>query len=295
MLKVFENWLKFEKRYSQHTCKSYLNDLNQFQLYVEETFGELALVHVKANMVKSWIVNLMDNNFSPTTINRKLVSLNSFYNFLIKEDKINSNPVNNIRGLKTAKRITKYLEEEEILKLLNDYKFEDSFIGIRDNLILEMLYGTGIRLSELINLKTETIDLDPLLLKVLGKRNKERLIPINISLKNQILKYLEIRKETFGLNVNDNKLLYLTEKGNQIYPMLVYRVVKKYIDHCTSKTKVSPHVLRHSFATHLINRGADINAIKELLGHSNLAATQIYTHNSIERLKKVFKQAHPRG
>lgn len=293
MIKEFENWLNFEKRYSIHTVKSYLNDLSQFKYFLEESFNELDLLEAKPQYIKSWIIQMMDNDFSPTTVNRKLVSLNSFYNYLIKEGKISVNPVNNIHGPKVAKKIVKYIEEEEILTILDGYDFGEDFVGKRDQLILEMLYGTGIRLSELINLKSDFVDLDTLIIKVLGKRNKERIIPINISLKNQIVRYKEIRNEYFEINPNEN--LFVTEKGKPLYPMLVYRVVKKHLEGISSKANVSPHVLRHSFATHLINKGADINAIKELLGHANLAATQIYTHNTVERLKKVFKQAHPRG
>jgi integrase/recombinase XerC len=244
-------------------------------------------------MIKSWIVSMMDNNFNPASVNRKLVSLNSFYRFLIKEELIDHNPAVAVKGLKKAKRIVKYLEEDEIIKILDTYDFLDHDNNHRDKLILEMLYGTGIRLSELLNLKTTNIDLKGNILKVLGKRNKERMIPINKSLEEDIRNYLDLRKSI--ISDSDNEYFFLTDKFEKLYPMYVYRVVKRYIDDIIKRTHVSPHVLRHSFATHLLNRGADINAIKELLGHSNLAATQIYAHNSVERLKTVYKQAHPRG
>jgi integrase/recombinase XerC len=244
-------------------------------------------------MIKSWVVSLIDQNFNPSSVNRKLVSLNSFYKFLIKEEILDRNPAIGIKGIKKPRRIVKYLEEEEILQILDQYDFSNPDSNLRDKLILEMLYGTGIRLSELLNLRLRNVDLKSLMLKVLGKRNKERIIPINKSLESDIRIYLDMRGTTMSETAND--LFFLTDKGEQLYPMYVYRVVKKYIDDIVKRTHVSPHVLRHSFATHLLNRGADINAIKELLGHSNLAATQIYTHNSVERLKTVYKQAHPRG
>jgi integrase/recombinase XerC len=293
MLDKFQHWLSYEKRYSPHTVKSYINDLGQFTAFINHNFSGISLEEVKTTMIKSWIVSLMDNNYNPVSVNRKLVSLNSFYKFLIKEEILDHNPAVGIKGLKKSKRIVKYLEEEEILNILDQYDFNDPENNLRNKLILEILYGTGIRLSELINLKTVNIDLKGMMLKVLGKRNKERIIPINKSLEIDIRNYLDVRKTI--QSGSDNELFFLTDKTEPLYPMYVYRVVKKYIDDIIKRTHVSPHVLRHSFATHLLNRGADINAIKELLGHSNLAATQIYTHNSVERLKTVYKQAHPRG
>jgi len=293
MLDKFQHWLSYEKRYSPHTVKSYINDLGQFTGFINQNFSGVSLEEAKTTMIKSWIVSLMDHNYNPASVNRKLVSLNSFYKFLIKEEILDHNPAVGIKGLKKSKRIVKYLEEEEILNILDHYDFSDPDNNLKNKLILEMLYGTGIRLSELLNLKTRNIDLKGMILKVLGKRNKERIIPINKSLEIEIRNYLDIRNSI--QSDSDNELFFLTDKAEQLYPMYVYRVVKKYIDDIIQRTHVSPHVLRHSFATHLLNRGADINAIKELLGHSNLAATQIYTHNSIERLKTVYKQAHPRG
>lgn len=293
MIQEFCNWLQYEKRYSIHTVGSYLSDLNQFEAYLLQNYPNTLLPKVEPDMIKSWIVALMDKQLSPTTVNRKLVSLNSFFKYLQGEEKIANNPAANIKGPKKAKRLVKYLEEEEIQNVLNGFEFEDNYTGNRDKLILEMLYGTGIRLSELIGLKTIDVNEPSSSIKVLGKRNKERIIPVNDSLHLQIDKYLSYRK-----NITDSESkeeLFLTTKGEPLYPMLVYRVVKKYLDQFAARTNVSPHVLRHSFATHLLNRGADINAIKELLGHGSLAATQVYTHNTIETLKKVFKQSHPRG
>ena len=293
MLDKFQHWLSYEKRYSPHTVKSYINDLQQFTVFLTQNFSGISIQDAKSTMIKSWIVSLMDKNYNPASVNRKLVSLNSFYKFLIKEEILDHNPAVGIKGLKKPRRIVKYLEEEEIINILDHYDFNEPDNNLRDKLILEMLYGTGIRLSELLNLKTRNIDLKSMVLKVLGKRNKERFIPINKSLETEIRSYLIIRNSI--QSNSDNELFFLTDKAEQLYPMYVYRVVKRYIDDIIQRTHVSPHVLRHSFATHLLNRGADINAIKELLGHSNLAATQIYTHNSVERLKTVYKQAHPRG
>ncbi len=293
MLRAFENWLKFEKRFSKHTVVSYLNDLNQFQIFISENYDHLEIEKVNTQVIKAWVVSLMEKKYSTRSVNRKIVSLNTFYKFLQREGILQDNPVKSIQGPKQPQRIVKYLEEYEINDLLENFEFDNDFNGFRDKMIFELLYGTGVRLSELIELKIGNIDLNSLNLKVLGKRNKERIIPINSSLEQELKKYLKIRTAEFG--INQNEPLLLTEKGKPLYPMLVYRVVKKYLDEQSSRINVSPHVLRHSFATHLINKGADINAIKELLGHANLAATQIYTHNTIERLKEVFKQAHPRG
>jgi len=293
MLQAFENWLRFEKRFSVHTVASYVSDLKQFEFFSQDTYNVKDIDNISTMVIKAWVVYLREKDISSRSVNRKLVSLSSYYKFLISEGKIKSNPVKQVKSLKQGDRIVKYLEEDEILALLDNFQFEDSFEGKRDKLIFELLYGTGVRLSELIGLKLANIDINSLNLKVIGKRNKERIIPINTSLERELKQYIDLRNKIFA--EIDNEHLLLTRKGKDLYPMLVYRLVKKYIDEQSSRVKVSPHVLRHTFATHLINKGADINAIKELLGHANLAATQIYTHNSIERLKEVFKQAHPRG
>jgi integrase/recombinase XerC len=293
MLTKFEHWLKFEKRYSEHTIRAYMRDLRQFAAYLKMAYGDQCLEAVETYIIKSWIVSLIDKGQSPPTLSRKIVSLNVFYRFLQKEQVRENNPVTGVKAPRHKKRIVKYIEEEELVQVLDTFEWSEDYAGQRDKLIIELLYGTGIRLAELISLHESGIDLGKKQLKVLGKRNKERIIPINKSLEAQINKYMQIRKSLFP----DGKagVLLLTDKGNPLYPMFIYRTVKKYLDAYVSRTKVSPHVLRHSFATHLINRGADLNAIKELLGHSSLAATQVYTHNTVERLKSVFKQAHPRA
>lgn len=293
MVREFENWLRFEKRSSEHTVVSYINDLKQFSAFLINSYPETIPEQANASMVKSWIVDLMSKEYSPSSVNRKIVTLNTFFKFLLRENKISGNPVSGIQTPKKPKRIVKYLEEEEIIKILEELDFEKDFEGIRDHLIIEILYGTGIRLSELIGLKVVNTDVRQGVIKVFGKRSKERIIPLNKSLIELLKEFLEKREET-GLAAGEGRLL-VTAKGKPLYPMLVYRVVKKKVDQMIRRTSISPHVLRHTFATHLINRGADINAIKELLGHASLAATQIYTHTTVERLKKVYKQAHPRG
>lgn len=293
MIHVFENWLRFEKRSSKHTISSYLNDLYQFETFLEQMWPGTPIESAGTNMLKSWVVSLMDNGLSPSTVQRKIVTLNTFYKFLIKESKITRNPAYGIQAPKKPRRIVKYLEEEEIISILDQMTFENDFWGMRDRLIIEMLYGTGIRLSELLGLKSSSIDFSSGIIKVLGKRSKERIIPLNHTLKEMLPVYTRQSEEYKGGKSGGS--LFFTEKGQAAYPMMIYRIVKKYVDQLIGRTHVSPHVLRHTFATHLINRGADINAIKELLGHANLAATQIYTHTSVERLKKVYKQAHPRG
>ena len=293
MVEGFLNWLTYEKRYSKHTINSYKNDLDQFINFLETNFEVSEPREVKSAFIKSWIVFLIESKYSTTSVRRKLVSVNSFFKYLLKEEEIDNNPASNIQGPKNPKRIVKYLEEEELNGVLDNFDFEDSFEGIRDKLIIDLLYGTGIRLSELIGLEKSNLDLQKKVVKVRGKRNKERIIPINDTLTNTIKIYLS--KISESMVSSSSKYLLLTSKGKQLYPMLVYRTVKKYIEEYASRTGISPHALRHSFATHLLNRGADINAIKELLGHASLAATQVYTHNTIDRLKNVYKQAHPRG
>jgi len=294
MLREFENWLKFEKRFSEHTVKSYIADLQSFNDFLAINYNVLSVELATAPLIKSWIVHLMDDGYKAVSVNRKLVSLNAYYKFLIREAKLVLNPVDGIKGPKKPERLVKYLEENELIQVLDTYEFDNSFQSLRDRLILELLYGTGIRLSELIGLKTVNVELTSGTIKVLGKRNKERIIPLNQTLVNRMIEYKQALNQNFDTGrLPDNYLI--TNKGKKLYPMFVYRKVKQYIEFFVNRTTISPHVLRHSFATHLLNRGADINAIKELLGHSSLAATQVYTHNTIEKLKKVYKQSHPRG
>jgi len=294
MYREFINWLKFEKRFSEHTVKSYITDLKAFSDFLALNYKDLSVDQATTPIIKSWIVSLMDTGYKAVSVNRKIVSLNSYYKFRIREGLSEENPAKGLKGPKKPERLVKYLEENEMIQVLDAYQFDNTFESLRDKLILELLYGTGIRLSELIGLKTINVELKSATIKVLGKRNKERIIPINNSLQNSFKDYKQALQQQFGSNFQSEWFI-LTDKGQKLYPMFVYRKVKQYIELFVSRTKISPHVLRHSFATHLLNRGADINAIKELLGHANLAATQIYTHNTIEKLKKVYKQSHPRG
>ena len=280
-----------EKRYSPHTIKAYQIDLTQFQDYLEETY-ESILQNAKHPMVRSWLAQMLDYGISPRSVNRKISVLKSFYKFLLKEEKVKEDPTIKVVPPKMSKKLPVFVEEDQMRKLLDELDFTDDYAGVRDKLMIELFYSTGIRQSELINLKIKDIDLSSNMIKVLGKRNKERLIPFTIELRQKIGAYLKLRAE---LPYKDNSYLLLTNKGKKLYPTLVYRQVNHYLNQVTSLDKKSPHVLRHTFATHMLNNGADLNAIKELLGHANLSATQVYTHNTIDKLKKVYNQAHPRA
>jgi len=290
-LDEFLKYLKLEKRYSSHTIKAYQIDLTQFQDYLEETY-ESVLQKVKHPMVRSWLAQMLDYGISPRSVNRKITALKSFYKFLLKEEIIKEDPTLKVVPPKMSKKLPAFVEEGQMSQLLDELDFTDDYAGVRDKLMIELFYSTGIRQSELINLKIKDIDLSSNMIKVLGKRNKERLIPLTIELRQKIDAYLNIRAE---LPIKDSLYLLLTNKGKKLYPTLVYRQVNHYLSQVTSLDKKSPHVLRHTFATHMLNNGADLNAIKELLGHANLSATQVYTHNTIDKLKKVYNQAHPRA
>ena len=291
LLNEFLKYLKLEKRYSSHTVKAYQIDLTQFQDYLEETY-ESVLQKAKHPMVRSWLAQMLDFGFSPRSVNRKITTLKSFYKFLLKEEEIKEDPTIKIVSPKMSKKIPSFVEEAQMRKLLDELDFVDGYAGVRDKLIIELFYSTGIRQAELINLKIKDIDISGRTIKVLGKRNKERLIPLTNVLCQKIDAYLKLRAE---LPIKDYSYLLLTTKGKRLYPSLVYRQVNHYLSQVTSLDKKSPHVLRHTFATHMLNNGADLNAIKELLGHANLSATQVYTHNTIDKLKKVYNQAHPRA
>ena len=290
-LDEFLKYLKLEKRYSPHTIKAYQIDLTQFQDYLEETY-ESVLQKVKHPMVRSWLAQMLDYGISPRSVNRKITALKSFYKFLLKEEIIKEDPTLKVIPPKMSKKLPAFVEEGQMSQLLDELDFTDDYAGVRDKLMIELFYSTGIRQAELINLKIKDIDFSSNVIKVLGKRNKERLIPLTIELRQKIDAYLNIRAE---LSIKDSLYLLLTNKGKKLYPTLVYRQVNHYLSQVTSLDKKSPHVLRHTFATHMLNNGADLNAIKELLGHANLSATQVYTHNTIDKLKKVYNQAHPRA
>lgn len=289
----FLNYLQYEKRYSPHTIKSYRLDLSQFEAFMmTEQMKDLTLV--QSFHVKNFMVAQLQLGLTESAVNRKLSSLKSFYKFLHREGTISSNPTSLLKTLKLPKRLPVFVEALKMNTLLDnvDY-FDDSFAGQRNKIVIELLFGTGIRLAELLHLKEADLNHYEHTIKVLGKRNKERIIPIHQQLLRQLGDYLKT-KERQNFN-NKSEYIIVTNQGSQAYPKLIYRIVNDCLTLVSTQGKKSPHVLRHSFATSLLNRGADLNAIKELLGHASLAATQVYTHNSIERLKSIYKQAHPRA
>ena len=286
-LKEFINYIQSEKRYSDYTITSYKVDLNQFFNYLIEEYKIDTPKNVTFKIVRNWISYLLESGLKPRSVNRKISSLKSYFKFLVISNYSNSNPTLKITSPKTSKRLPVFIEKEKINSLLDAKFFDDNFIGYRDRLIIELFYFTGIRLSELLNISIKDVDFNNSQIKVLGKRNKERLIPLTYTLILELKNYINKH--------NLNSYLFVDENNNKLYSKKVYRIVNKYISKVSSLKKKSPHILRHSFATHMLNNGADINAIKEILGHSNLSATQIYTHNSIKKLKNVHKQAHPKA
>ena len=270
-----------------------MKDLETFQLFASEEYQYTEIVNVNYSIVRSWIVSLVDSGISNRTVNRKISSLKTYYKFLLKTGQIEINPLAKHKALKTSKKIQVPFSEKEIGNVMEMLQTENTFEGLRDRLIVELFYSTGIRRAELINVKLNDVSFAQKTIKVLGKRNKERIIPLLPSVLKSILEYLPIRH---GLeNIKDTEQLFLTSKGVKIYENLVYRIINSYFGKTSEKVKKSPHILRHSFATHLLNEGADINAVKELLGHSSLASTQVYTQNSIAKLKEVYKNSHPRN
>ncbi|PCJ24932.1 MAG: integrase [Flavobacteriales bacterium] len=287
----FCNYILHQKRYSPHTVTAYKIDLEQFSQYLLSDFEINSFKEVNSSLIRSWIVHLIEKGISTRSINRKISTLKSFYKHLHKNNEVESNPLLKVVTPKTSKRLPVFVGESEMSNLFSEIEYADNYEGIRDKLILEFFYGTGIRLIELVNLKISSIDNGNSTIKVIGKRKKERIIPFGDKLKNEIYQYLKERKK---LSTSETSL-FLTEKGKKIYPKLVYRVVNYYLSMVTTASKKSPHVLRHTFATHMLNKGADLNSIKEILGHANLSATQVYTHNTIEKLKNIHKQAHPKA
>ena len=292
MIDSFLKYLQFEKRVSRHTLLAYKTDLQQFSAFIQNTFAESKPEAADYGMIRSWIINLVESKIEALSINRKIACLRSFYKFLLRQEFISKDPMLKIRGLKTKKQLPSFVKEGDMMALLDHTDFDRGFSSIREKLVLELFYATGIRLSELISLKENQIDLRNQTLKVIGKRNKERIIPFSKSIVPIINEYISVRNR--DVQLKEHGFLFVTDKGEPCYPMLIYRSIKTYLKK-TSSEKQSPHVLRHTYATHLLNKGAEINAVKDLLGHSSLAATQVYTHNSIEKLKKVFDQAHPKA
>ena len=284
----FISYLSSEKRFSQNTITSYSNDINQFYLFLFKEYEITNQINeVSFQIVRSWIANLLEIGVAARSVNRKISTLKTFFKFLIREGIIIDSPMLKVIPPKSSKSLPLFIKESEIQNLLNEVSFDKGFVGQRDKLIIDLFYVTGIRLSELIDIQIIDIEFYKKTIKVLGKRNKERIIPLS-----------DVIIKTLKIFINEYKLkdfLFTDIKGNKVYPKLVYRVVKKYIGMISSINKRSPHVLRHTFATHMLNNGADINAIKDLLGHANLSATQVYTHNTVEKLKSIYKQAHPRA
>jgi len=285
-------YLEYQKRYSKHTLTAYQKDLLQFRTMLSESYDIYNIEDVNHKMVRAWIVNLLENNVTPRSVNRKISTLKSFYRFLKKEGKVTNNPMLRVISPKTSKKLPEFVELEKMNLLLEDVAFEDSFKGIRDKTLIELFYATGMRLSELIALNIEDISFMKSQIKVMGKRSKERIIPLSPHIIYILKQYLLEREKLLSV---DSQRLFLTEKGKKLYEKLAYRIVNYYLSMVTTINKKSPHVLRHTFATHMLNNGAELNAIKEILGHANLSATQVYTHNTVEKLKKVYKQAHPKA
>jgi integrase/recombinase XerC len=290
----FLDYITFEKRYSQHTIEAYRSDLEQFSTFLASQYESMHINKVDHQVVRSWVVTLMETGHSARTVNRKITTLKSYFRFLAKEGSVTENPMNRVIAPKTSKRLPVFVEQDSMKILFDEVDFGEGYPALRDRLIMEMFYATGMRLSELIGLKDADIDLYKNVLKVTGKRNKQRIIPFSGNLVNMLRGYIELKRMTFPEERQETHL-FLTNKGEKLYPKMVYRIVHHYLDLVTTITRRSPHVIRHSFATHMLNNGADLNAIKEILGHANLAATQVYTHNTIEKLKSIYKQAHPRA
>jgi len=291
--KPFIDYLLLEKKYSAHTIKSYKKDLESFGEFVINEYQQTSLDEVNYQQIRSWIISLVDGGISNRSINRKISSLNSYYKFLLKIGAIGTNPLAKHKALKTSKKVQIPFSEEELNLVLEELSEGEDFEGLRDKLMVELFYATGIRRIELIQIKMNDLDLHNKTLKVLGKRNKERYIPLINTVIDSLNRYMVERNAL--TTIKDKEYLFLTKKGIKIYETLVYRIINDYFSKASSKVKRSPHILRHSFATHLLNQGANLNAVKELLGHSSLAATQVYTHNSISELKKVYASTHPRS
>lgn len=290
---AFRDYLQLEKNYSPHTVNAYLNDITSFHTFITNEFEQESLLEVNYSQIRSWIISLVDAKISNVSVNRKIASLKSFYKFLLKTKQMETSPLLKHKSLKTPKTLQIPFSEKELDDVLHHIQYPDGFEGIRDKLIIDLFYTTGIRRTELIHLKQNNFDETKATIKVLGKRNKERMLPVLPAILLQINRYLTER--AYLEHITDSDYLFLTEKGKKMNDSLVYRLINKYFSGVSEKVKKSPHILRHTFATHLLNNGADLNSVKELLGHSSLASTQIYTHNSLAELKKVFNEAHPRN
>jgi integrase/recombinase XerC len=292
-LNEFVNYLKVEKRYSVYTVRAYSDDTAQFIHYLETVKEVKNLFAITQNDVRDWIVNQVQIGNSPRTLRRKAASIKAFYAYFMRKGLVKNNPLESVILPKMKKKLPDFISETSIESLLDGNLFSEGFPGIRDRFVIELFYATGIRLSELVNLKLDDVDLSKGEIKVLGKRNKERIVPLTPNIINLYRLYLSARATSFS-EEKTNKLI-INDNGMPVYPRLIQRLVRKYICLGTTLEKKSPHLLRHTFATHMLNNGADLNAVKELLGHASLAATEIYTHNTYEKLRTIYKQAHPRA
>lgn len=289
----FENYLNSEQKCSEHTSRAYISDLKAFALYVEAEYQENQIATASYALIRSWMVSLVESGLSGRSINRKVAALKAYYNYLLRRDGIAVNPMASHKPLKFNRKVEIPFSEAEMETLLGTFPIPHTHSDLRNQVLIELLYTTGIRRAELIGLRTIDLDVAGGTIKVLGKRNKERLLPLIPKVMERVKLYIELRNNTFPVRSSD--ALFLTDAGNKIYDSFVYRVIKRYLREVSDKSKTSPHVLRHTFATHLLNKGANINAVKELLGHATLASTQVYTHNSIAELRRIHESAHPRN
>ncbi len=292
-VQAFLQYLTFQKRYSQNSIISYENDLRSFFDFLEITFGPLAISEVKPTFVRSWLADLKEQGMESRTINRKISALKSFFKYQIRQGQLQLSPMTTIVSPKNKKRLPQYVEQADMNTLLQHVEFPDDWEGKTQKLLISLFYNTGMRQAELVGLKESQVDTGNSNIKVLGKGNKERVLPLSSEMLKELRDYMNEKRKVF--ETPDPNFLFVNGKGKKLYPKYVYNVVKQYLSLITTIDKKSPHVLRHSFATHLMNNGAELNAVKELLGHSSLAATQVYTHNTIEKLKDVFKKAHPKA
>lgn len=292
-IKEFLNYLTYQKRYSKHTIVSYETDLVAFADFIEENYQEPDIKLIQSGFIRTWLASIKEKGHTSKTINRKISALKSFFKYQVKKEVLPASPMAVISSPKNGKRLPRFVDKKDIDTLFDHVEFPDNCQGFTERILLLLLYNTGIRLAELISLQVQHIDLANTAIKVLGKGNKERVIPISNALRTILQQYLDQRSVHWP--DTDAPFLLLNTKGRQLYPRYVYDITKKYLSLVTTIDKKSPHILRHSFATHLTNNGADLNAVKELLGHSSLAATQVYTHNSIEKLKEAYKKAHPKA
>ena len=292
-VQAFRDYLQMQKNYSLHTVKAYMSDLHEFETFNKEQFEQDSIDAVVYPQIRSWIVALVDAGLTSSSVNRKISSLKSYYKFLLRIKQLEQSPLLKHKALKSPKIIQIPFSEKEVDLVLNQLQYPEGFEGVRDKLIIDLFYTTGIRKAELIGLKLSSIDYATTTLKVLGKRNKERLVPLLPILLEQLKMYLSERSKL--TQIKDSEILFLTKKGVKLNDTFVYRLINLYFSAISEKVKKSPHILRHTFATHMLNNGADLNSVKELLGHSSLASTQVYTHSSLTELKKIYQDAHPRN